>query len=94
MVWTHGCPDGEAVAQVSERADRAVALALEHMETRDVVFVGHGHFSRSVITRWVELPHRPRASGSAMAPGLDRGVRLRTRRPPDQRARAPGHCNP
>jgi probable phosphoglycerate mutase len=56
MVWTHGCPDGESVAQVSERADRAVAQALEQMAARDVVFVGHGHFSRAVITRWVELP--------------------------------------
>jgi probable phosphoglycerate mutase len=26
------------------------------MESRDVVFVGHGHFSRSVMTRWMELP--------------------------------------
>jgi probable phosphoglycerate mutase len=56
LVWTHGCPGGESVAQVSERADRAVAMALRHMESRDVVFVGHGHFSRAVITRWVELP--------------------------------------
>jgi probable phosphoglycerate mutase len=56
LVWTHGCPGGESVAQVSDRADRAVALALEHMTSRDVVFVGHSHFSRSVITRWVELP--------------------------------------
>lgn len=56
LVWTHGCPGGESVAQVSERADRAVALALDHMDSRDVVFVGHGHFSRAVITRWVELP--------------------------------------
>jgi broad specificity phosphatase PhoE len=55
-IWTHGCPDGESVAQVSDRADRAVALALEQMTTRDLVFVGHGHFSRAVITRWVELP--------------------------------------
>jgi broad specificity phosphatase PhoE len=55
-IWTHGCPDGESVAQVSDRADRAVALALEQMASRDVVFVGHGHFSRAVITRWVELP--------------------------------------
>jgi broad specificity phosphatase PhoE len=54
-IWTHGCPDGETVAQVSDRADRAVALALEQMATRDVVFVGHGHFSRAVITRWVQL---------------------------------------
>ena len=55
-IWTDGCPDGETVAQVSDRADRAVALALEYMASRDVVFVGHGHFSRSVITRWVQLP--------------------------------------
>lgn len=56
LVWTHGCPGGETVAQVSERADAAVATALENMESRDVVFVSHGHFSRAVITRWVELP--------------------------------------
>ncbi|MGE2814510.1 acid phosphatase [Mycobacterium heidelbergense] len=56
LVWTHGCPDGESVAQVSERADRAVAMALEYMPSRDVLFVSHGHFSRAVITRWVELP--------------------------------------
>ena len=55
-IWTHGCPDGETVAQVSERADRAVALALDLMASRDVVFVGHGHFSRAVITRWVQMP--------------------------------------
>jgi broad specificity phosphatase PhoE len=56
LVWTHGCPGGESVAQVSERADRAIALALPHLQSRDVVFVSHGHFSRAVITRWVELP--------------------------------------
>ena len=55
-VWTHGCPGGETVEQVSERADTAVATALGHMEKRDLVFVSHGHFSRAVITRWVELP--------------------------------------
>jgi broad specificity phosphatase PhoE len=55
-IWTYGAPGGETVAQVSARADKAVALALEHMETRDVLFVSHGHFSRSVMTRWVELP--------------------------------------
>lgn len=56
LVWTHGCPGGESVAQVSDRADEAIALALRQMESHDVVFVSHGHFSRSVITRWVELP--------------------------------------
>ena len=56
LVWTYGCPGGESVAQVSERADQAVAMALQHMDSRDVVFVSHGHFSRAVVTRWVELP--------------------------------------
>jgi probable phosphoglycerate mutase len=32
-----------------------MAYALEHMNSRDVLFVGHGHFSRAVLTRWVEL---------------------------------------
>jgi len=56
LIWTHGGDGGESVQQVSGRADRAVELALQHMESRDVVFIGHGHFSRAVITRWIELP--------------------------------------
>jgi probable phosphoglycerate mutase len=56
LVWTHGSPGGESLQQVSDRADQAIAFALEQMESRDVLFVGHGHFSRAVITRWVELP--------------------------------------
>lgn len=56
MLWTDGCPGGESVDQASTRADQAVAYALQHMIQRDVVFVSHGHFSRSVVTRWVEQP--------------------------------------
>ncbi|MGA5542274.1 acid phosphatase [Mycobacterium sp. NPDC051198] len=56
LVWTHGCPGGESVDQVSARADRAIGTALDHLATRDVVFVGHGHFSRAMLTRWAELP--------------------------------------
>ena len=76
LIWTHGCPGGESVAQVNDRADAAVALALEHMTSRDVVFVGHSHFSRSVITRWVELPL---VEGQPLldARRLDRRVRVR-----------------
>ena len=55
LVWTHGCPGGESLQQVSDRADRAIDFALEHLESRDVLFVGHGHFSRALLTRWVEL---------------------------------------
>ena len=58
LLWTYGCPGGESVDQVSMRADQAINLALEHMGERDVVFIGHGHFSRSVVTRWVEQPLR------------------------------------
>jgi broad specificity phosphatase PhoE len=82
-IWTHGCPDGETVAQVSDRADRAVALALQYMASRDVVFVGHGHFSRSVITRWVQLP-LVEGSRFGMAPasvalgGFEHGIRQLT----------------
>ena len=56
LLWRDGCPGGESVAAVSDRADRAVELALEHMASGDVVFVGHGHFSRAVLTRWLEMP--------------------------------------
>jgi broad specificity phosphatase PhoE len=55
LVWTHGCPGGESLQQVNDRADRAIAYALKQMESRDVLFIGHGHFSRAVLTRWVEL---------------------------------------
>jgi broad specificity phosphatase PhoE len=80
MIWTHGAPGGESVDQVTVRADRAVALALEQMQTRDVVFVSHGHFSRSVITRWVELPlgegiRFSMAAASAGVCGFEHGVR-------------------
>lgn len=80
LVWTHGCPGGESVAQVSERADRATALALEHMTSRDVLFVGHSHFSRAVITRWLELPLVEGSrfwmvAGSVAMCGFEHGVR-------------------
>ena len=80
LVWTHGCPGGESVQQASDRADRAVAMALEHMASRDVLFVGHSHFSRSMITRWVELPLVEGSrfwmlAGSIAVCGFEHGVR-------------------
>jgi probable phosphoglycerate mutase len=67
LIWTHGAEGGESVTAVTQRADGAVELALKHMVSRDVVFVGHAHFSRSVIARWVELPV-PNGIRFAMAP--------------------------
>ena len=80
LVWTHGCPGGETAAQVCERADKAIALALEHMGSRDVVLVGHGHFSRAVLTRWVEQPvyegiRFSMFAGSIGICGFEHGVR-------------------
>ncbi|MCV7227091.1 acid phosphatase [Mycolicibacterium komossense] len=83
MIWTYGAKGGETVEQVSERADKAVALALEHMADRDVVFVSHGHFSRSVITRWIEQPLNEgirfsMAAASVAVCGFEHGVRQLT----------------
>jgi broad specificity phosphatase PhoE len=80
LVWTHGCAGGETVAQVCRRADRAIALALDHMESRDVVLVGHGHFSRSVLTRWIEQPlyegiRFAMVAASVAVCGFEHGVR-------------------
>ena len=80
LLWTYGCPGGESVDQVSMRADQAVAFALENMTDRDVVFVSHDHFSRSVITRWVEQPLREGArygfgTASVAVCGFEYGLR-------------------
>jgi broad specificity phosphatase PhoE len=80
LIWTHGGQGGETVQQVSDRADQAVAMALQHMETHDVVFIGHGHFSRAVITRWIELPlsegiRFAMAAASIAVCGFEHGMR-------------------
>jgi broad specificity phosphatase PhoE len=80
FLWTNGAEGGESLEQVCERADNAVALALEQMDSRDVVFIGHGHFSRAVIARWVELPVSAGArfampAASLAVCGFEHGVR-------------------
>ncbi|MCV7315634.1 acid phosphatase [Mycolicibacillus parakoreensis] len=79
LVWTHGCPDGESLAEVRARADRAVALAHAQPAHRDVVFVGHSHFSRAVITRWLGLPladgtHFAMPPASVAVAGFEHGL--------------------
>ncbi|WP_163797578.1 acid phosphatase [Mycolicibacterium sediminis] len=80
LVWTHGCPGGEDVDAVGIRADRAVETALSHMASRDVVFVGHGHFSRAMLARWVQLPvpegiRVSMAAASIAVCGFEHGIR-------------------
>jgi probable phosphoglycerate mutase len=55
-VWTHPTPGGETAAQVAERADAVLADARAALPGGDVVLVGHGHFSRVLIARWIGLP--------------------------------------
>jgi broad specificity phosphatase PhoE len=53
-VWTHPCPHGETARDVTARADAVLADAREH--GGDVVLVGHGHFSRVLVSRWLGRP--------------------------------------
>jgi broad specificity phosphatase PhoE len=55
-IWTHPVPDGETPAQVASRADAVLADAATALGDGDVVLVGHGHFSRVLIARWIGLP--------------------------------------
>lgn len=54
-IWTGPVPDGETAQQVCERADRVLAAVPPE---RDIVLVGHGHFSRALIARWAEFDVR------------------------------------
>ena len=53
-VWTHSCPNGETIEQVTQRADRVVAL-LRSIEGNVAIF-SHGHFLRVLVSRWIGLP--------------------------------------
>ncbi|WP_137724745.1 acid phosphatase [Prescottella subtropica] len=55
-VWTHPCPGGETHESVTSRADMVLATCEAALADRDVILVGHGHFSRALIARWIELP--------------------------------------
>jgi broad specificity phosphatase PhoE len=53
-VFADGCPNGEAPAQVSERADRLIPR-LEALDGNVALF-SHGHFSRVLAARWLGMP--------------------------------------
>ncbi len=54
-VFTAAVPGGESAAEVRDRADRVLDSVSGALRERDVVLVGHGHFSRALIARWAEL---------------------------------------
>lgn len=78
-VWTHPCPGGETAEQVGQRADAVLADARAALDRGDVVLVGHGHFSRVLISRWIGLPASEGVRFAMSAPsfaalGDERGV--------------------
>jgi broad specificity phosphatase PhoE len=54
-VWSHPLPNGETAEEVTARADRVLGRCREVLADGDVVLVGHGHFSRVVTARWLDL---------------------------------------
>jgi probable phosphoglycerate mutase len=52
-LFDDGCPDGEALADVTRRADRVIARV--RAVPGDVVCVAHAHLLRVLATRWVGL---------------------------------------
>ncbi|WP_431926737.1 acid phosphatase [Amycolatopsis tucumanensis] len=55
-VWTHEMPGGETVEQVTARADALLERVRAALADTEVILVGHGHFSRVLIARWIGLP--------------------------------------
>lgn len=53
-LFRDGCPNGEAPAGISDRADRLIAR-LRTMHGTIALF-SHGHFGRVLGARWIELP--------------------------------------
>lgn len=57
-IFTGDVPGGETAAQVGARADCVLASVDAVLPERDVILVGHGHFSRVLIARWAEFEVR------------------------------------
>ena len=53
---------------MSKRADDLLGDVADTLGRGDVVLVGHGHFSRVLMARWVELPVRDGARFLMAAP--------------------------
>lgn len=53
-LWRDGCPEGESVAEVGARADRA--LDRLRAADGDAIAFAHGHLLRVLSARWIEQP--------------------------------------
>ncbi|KNZ75644.1 hypothetical protein J132_02418, partial [Termitomyces sp. J132] len=63
-MYMSSCPGGESVAEMEARVDTVISKVREYhrqykeegLNTRDVMIVAHGHFSRVLISRWINFP--------------------------------------
>lgn len=58
-LWRDGVPatdGGETIESVSTRADRVLARARKALASGPVVLFAHGHISRVLGARWIDLP--------------------------------------
>lgn len=56
-LWTDGALNGETPAEVSARADAAVANAADICDSGcDAIVFGHGHMLTALAVRWIGLP--------------------------------------
>lgn len=55
-VWSQPIPGGETAEQIAARADKVLQRVRETLADGDVILVGHGHFGRVLIARWLGLP--------------------------------------
>ena len=52
-LFRDGCPGGESLATVGDRADRVIARL--RADGGQILLFGHGHFSRILASRWMGL---------------------------------------
>jgi probable phosphoglycerate mutase len=76
-LWRNGCPGGETLEQVGQRARRVLARIAAFPGT--VALFSHGHFSRLLIASWLGLPDsRGRSfairAGSVTVLGFEHGT--------------------
>ncbi|WP_328858548.1 acid phosphatase [Williamsia herbipolensis] len=55
-VFADGGPDGESPDEMSDRVDTVIEKLTPLLDHGDVVVVTHGHFSRSLLARWIGSP--------------------------------------